>query len=208
MFTLQATKFTAKTGVIDMTTTKAKTTRTRAASKPAVAAKTAATTTPIIPGMPGFEAFKVPEMPFAGADMFDMSKFDAASMEVPTMVRDMAEQAVSQTKDGYAKVKAAAEESIDVVEETLETVRETALEVQHKAMDNAKANTDAAYDFFKELFSVKSVSEAVELQTSFARQQFEMMSAQSKDLSSLTGKAMTETFSPAKQVAEKVMKAA
>lgn len=191
-----------------MTATKAKTTRTRAASKPATAAKTAETTTPIIPGMPGFEAFKLPEMPFAGADMFDVSKFDAANMEVPTMVRDMAEKAVSQTKDGYAKVKAAAEESIDVVEETLETVRETALEVQHIAMDNAKANTDAAYDFFKDLFSVKSVSEAVELQTSFARQQFEMMSAQSKDLSSLTGKAMTETFTPAKQAAEKVMKAA
>lgn len=192
-----------------MTTTKAKTTRTRAASKPAVAAKTEATTAPIIPGMPGFEAFKVPEIPaFAGADMFDMSKFDGANMEVPTMVRDMAEQAVSQTKDGYAKVKAAAEESIDVVEETLETVRETALEVQHRAMDNAKANTDAAYDFFKDLFSVKSVSEAVELQTSFARQQFEMMSTQSKDLSTLTGKAVTETFNPAKQAAEKVMKTA
>lgn len=191
-----------------MTTTKAKTTRTRAASKPAEAVKTEATAAPIIPGMPGFDAFKVPELPFTNADMFDLSKFEVANMEVPTMVRDMAEKAVSQTKDGYAKAKAAAEESIDVVEETLETVRETTLEVQQKAMDNAKANTDAAYDFFKDLFSVKSVSEAVELQTSFARQQFEMLSAQSKDLSSLTSKAVTETFTPATQAAEKVMKAA
>ncbi len=191
-----------------MTTQKPKTTRARTASKPAETVKTETTTAPIIPGMPGFDAFKVPEIPFANASMFDMSKFDTAKMEVPAMVRDMAEKAVSQTKDGYAKAKAAAEESIDVVEETLETVRETALEVQHKAMDSAKANTDAAYDFFKDLFSVKSVSEAVELQTSFARQQFEMLSAQSNDMSSLAGKAMTETFKPAKQAAEKVMKAA
>lgn len=194
-----------------MTTPKAKTTRARAASKPAEvteAAKTEETTAPVIPGMPGFDAFKVPEMPFANANMFDLSKFDAANMEVPAMVRDMTEKAVSQSKDGYAKAKAAAEESIDVVEETLETVRETALEVQHKAMDNAKANTDAVYDFFKDMFGVKSVSEAVELQTSFARQLFEMLNAQSKDLSSLTGKAVTETFKPAKQAAEKVMKAA
>lgn len=193
-----------------MTTPKAKTTRTRAASKPAAAAAatTETTTAPIIPGMPGFDAFKVPEIPFANADMFDLSKFDASNLEVPAMVRDMAEKAVSQTKDGYAKAKAAAEDSIDVVEETLETVRESTLEVQQKAMDNAKANTDAAYDFFKDMFSVKSVSEAVELQTSFARQQFEMLSSQSKDLSTLTGKALTETFKPAKQAAEKVMKAA
>lgn len=199
-----------------MTTPKAKTTRTRAASKPAEAAPaeaveaatTETATAPIIPGMPGFEAFKMSEIPFANTNFFDMSKFDSTKIEVPAMVRDMAEKAVSQTKDGYAKAKAAAEESIDVVGETLETVRETALEVQHKAMDNAKANTDAAYDFFKDMFGVKSVSEAVELQTSFARQQFEMLSSQSKDLSSLAGKAVTESFKPAKQAADKAMKAA
>ncbi len=199
-----------------MTTPKAKTTRSRAASKPAEsapaeaveAATTETATAPIIPGMPGFEAFKMSEIPFANSSFFDMSKFDSTKIEVPAMVRDMAEKAVSQTKDGYAKAKAAAEESIDVVEETLETVRETALEVQHKAMDNAKANTDAAYDFFKDMFGVKSVSEAVELQTSFARQQFEMLSSQSKDLSSLAGKAVTESFKPAKQAADKAMKAA
>lgn len=203
-----------------MTTSKAKTTRTRAASKPAQsapaeaaaeaveAATTETATAPIIPGMPGFEAFKMSEIPFANSNFFDLSKFDASKIEVPAMVRDMAEKAVSQTKDGYAKAKAAAEESIDVVEETLETVRESTLEVQHKAMDNAKANTDAAYDFFKDMFSVKSMSEAVELQTSFARQQFEMLSSQSKDLSTLAGKAVTETLKPAKQAADKAMKAA
>lgn len=194
--------------------TTAKTTRTRTA-KPA-AAKPAAQKTeaikaksiPSIPGMPDFEAFKIPELSFGDAKMFDMAKFDVANMEVPTMVRDMAEKAVSQSKDGYAKAKAAAEDSIDVVEETLETVRESTMEVQQKAVDNAKASTDAVYDFFKDMFSVKSVAEAVELQTSFARQQFEMMSAQSKDFSEMTEKAMTETFQPAKDAAEKVMKAA
>lgn len=191
-----------------------KTTRTRAAktaaTKPAAQKSEAveAKTAPIIPGMPEFEAFKIPEFSFGDSKMFDPSKFDMANMEVPTMVRDMADKAVSQTKDGYAKVKAAAEESIDMVEETLETARESTLEVQQKTVDNAKANTDAVYDFFKDMFSVKSVSEAVELQTSFARQQFEMFSAQTKDISELTGKAVTETFKPAKVAAEKAMKAA
>lgn len=194
--------------------TTAKTTRARtakpAAAKPAAkkAEAVEAKAFPTIPGMPDFEAFKVPEFALGDQNMFDMSKFDASNLEVPAMVRDMAEKAVSQTKDGYAKVKAAAEDSIDVVEETLETVRENTLEVQQKAVDNAKANTDAVYDFFKDMFSVKSVSEAVELQTSFARQQFEMLSAQSKDLSEMTGKVVAEAFKPAKDAAEKVMKAA
>jgi len=191
------------------TTAKAKTTRSRAASKPAAKADAAETTTaPVIPGMPDFEAFKVPEISFGDTPVFDLSKFDLKNIEVPAIVRDMAEKAVSQSKDGYAKAKAAAEDSFDVVEETLETVRETSLEVQQKAMDNAKANTDAVYDFWKDMFGVKSVSEAVELQTSFARQQFEMLNAQTKDMSTLAGKVVTDSFKPAKDAAEKVMKAA
>nr|WP_306265099.1 phasin [Pararhizobium sp. IMCC3301] len=192
------------------TTAKTKTAASKPAAKPAATETVAA---PVIPGMPNFEAFKVPEISFGDTNMFDLSKFDMKNFdmqnfEVPAMVRDMAEKAVSQSKDGYAKAKAAAEDSFDMVEETLETVRETSLEVQQKAMDNAKASTDAVYDFFKDMFGVKSVSEAVELQTSFARQQFEMLSAQTKDMSELAGKAATESFKPAKDAAEKVMKTA
>ncbi len=191
------------------TTAKTKTAASKPAAKPtAKAAATETVAAPIIPGMPNFEAFKVPEIPFGDTNMFDLSKYDVKNMEVPAMVRDMAEKAVSQSKDGYAKAKAAAEDSIDAVEETLETVRETSLEYQQRAIDNAKASTDAVYDFFKDMFGVKSVSEAVELQTSFARQQFEMLSAQTKDMSELAGKAATESFKPAKDAAEKAMKAA
>lgn len=201
-----------------MTTAKPKTTRSRsrstkpAAAKPAPAKKAAAATGA------DFEAFKIPEFNFEAFKMFDMnqfdfakfdmSKFDFGTAEVPAAYRDFAEKALAQAKEAYAKVKDGAEQSVDLVEDSLEAARDNALDVQMKGMDNAKANTDALYDFWKDMLSVKSVSEAVELQTSFARQQYEMLTSQGKDLQEASTKAVTETFKPVKDAAEKAFKAA
>ncbi len=185
--------------------------------------ETSRTAEPVANATPDVEMFKMPEFNFGDMKMFDfskfempkfdmsqfdISKFDVSNLEVPAAYRDLTEKALEQTKEGYAKAKAAAEDAVDVVEETLETARDTALEAQMKTVDNAKANTDAVYDFWKDMFSVKSASEAIELQTSFGRQQFEMLSSQSKDLQELASKAVTAATKPSKEAFEKAMKAA
>ena len=100
--------------------------------------------------MPKFEIPKF-EMP-----KFEFPKFDFAKVpqvEVPTVLRDLAEKGVAQAKANYEKAKAAAEEATDMFEDTYETARAGFVELNLKALDAAKANTDAAFAFAKDLTS-------------------------------------------------------
>lgn len=132
--------------------------------------------------------------------------FSMQNIEVPTAVREVAEKSVEQARAAYDKFKAAAEDATDVLEDSMETSRQSMIEINVRALDAAKANTDAAFDFVKELVSVKSISEAVELQSAFARKQFEAVSEQSKELQELSTKFASDVTAPAKDAFEKVAK--
>ncbi len=140
-------------------------------------------------------------IPLPISEVFSMPK-----LEVPTVVRDLAEKSVTQARENYEKVKAAAEEATDVLEDTYETARKSMLSFNLKAIDTAKANSDATFEFVKAFANVKTLSEAVELQTSFARKQFESLTAQAKEFQELATQLSTETTSPLKEAATKLFK--
>ena len=125
--------------------------------------------------------------------------------EVPEMFRSMSEQGLSQTRETYARVKAAAEEATDVLEETFSTTRDGLLQVHFQAIDVAKANADATFDFFKKLLGVNSVSDAIELQTSFARERFEAFVDYSKDVQATISKVGAEASRPAKVLLDRTL---
>ncbi len=129
---------------------------------------------------------------------FDMPKFDLPKMEVPAAFRELAEKGVVQAKESYEKLKAAAEEATDVLEETYATATKGSTEYGLKLLDAARANTNAAFDFFSEFITVKSLSEAVELSTAHVREQFEAASAQAKELASIAQKVAADTSEPIK----------
>lgn len=129
---------------------------------------------------------------------FDMPKFDIPKMEIPAAFREIAEKGVSQAKENYEKLKAVAEEATDVLEETYSTATKGSTEYGLKLIDAARSNTNAAFDFFSEFITVKSLSEAVELSTAHARKQFEQLSAQTRELASIAQKVANETAEPLK----------
>jgi phasin len=129
---------------------------------------------------------------------FDMPKFDMPKMEVPAAFREIAEKGVVQAKEGYEKMKAAAEEATDVLEETYATATKGSTEYGLKVLEAARANTNAAFDFFSQFITVKSLSEAVELSSAHARKQFETATAQAKELASIAQKVANETSEPIK----------
>ena len=67
-----------------------------------------------------------------------------------------------------------------------------------KLIEASRVNTNAAFDFYTELMSVKSYSDVIELSTAHARKQFETVTAQTKDLAALAQKMATETAEPIK----------
>lgn len=166
------------------------------APKTAAAPKAAKTT-------PEFSAFSLPEFPAFEMPKFDVPSFDASKLEVPEMVREFSQKAVDQAKENYANLKAQAEEATDLVEDTYENARRGALDINMKSLDAMKENTDALFSFVKSFSSVKSVSEAVELQTAFARERFDAASAQAKEIQDTLTKVAEETTAPTKAAFEK-----
>jgi phasin len=142
----------------------------------------------------------------ASANPFEAFAFPAPTFEVPAAFRDLAEKSVSTARDTYAKIKSAADDATGLVEETFETAREGAFAIGVKALDTAKTNTDASFAFAKDLFGAKSVSEVIELQSSFARKQFDALTEQFKEFQALGEKFVSDTTKPVTEKVEKTMK--
>ena len=130
--------------------------------------------------------------------MMEMPNFEMPKMEVPAAFREFAEKSVSQAKDNWEKMKAVTEDATDMIESSYSTASKGAADYGLALIDVARANTNAAFDFYSQLMTAKSMSEMIELSTAHARKQFEATTAQSKDLTALAQKVATETFEPIK----------
>jgi phasin len=139
-----------------------------------------------------FDATKF-EMPKFEIPSFDMPKF-----EVPASFREAAEKGVAQAKEGWEKMKSATEEASEVLEESYTTAAKGASEYGLKVIDAARTNTNAAFDFATTLATAKSLSDVVELSSTHARKQFDTVSAQTKELTSLAQKVTTDAVEPLK----------
>lgn len=142
----------------------------------------------------------------AAVNPFEAFNVSMPSVEVPAFFREFAEKGVSQARDAYARMKSVAEEATDMVEDTYETARDGAFTMGVKAIDAAKANADASFAFARGLFGAKTFAEVIELQTAFARQQFDAVSAQMKEFQELAQKVVTETTKPVTAHVEKAFK--
>jgi len=147
-------------------------------------------TPPKMKSKPASSAFEMPK--------FEMPKFEIPKVEMPAAFREFAERGVAQAKDTYEKMKAAAEEATDVLETTYSTASKGAADYGLKVIEAARVNTNAAFDFYGELITAKTLSEVIELSSAHARKQFEALTAQSKELGALAQKVATETAEPIK----------
>lgn len=139
----------------------------------------------------------------APGNVTEFPGFSAQKFEVPDQVREMAEQGVERAKHNYEAFKTAAEEATDMMEDAYENARKGFVDLNLKAIENAQSNTDRVFAFAKQFVTAKSVSDAVELQTKFAREQFETLTSQAKDMQELATKVASESSAPVKDVWEK-----
>jgi phasin len=133
--------------------------------------------------------------------------FDSVTrMELPQSVRDFAEKGVAQAKDAYAKFKVAADETSDMIEGAYTNASRGTSSLGLKALETARSNTNAFFDHAISMFGVKSVSDAIELNTSFARKQAETFAAQAREFGELVQKVGGEAVAPVKAQLDKAMK--
>jgi phasin len=70
-------------------------------------------------------------------------------------------------------------------ENTYSTAVDGMREYSLKVLEIARTNSDTAFDYARQIVSVKSPSEMIELSTAHARKQLETLAAQTKELTTL-----------------------
>jgi phasin len=118
--------------------------------------------------------------------------------EMQEHVRRTAEQSVEKTKVIYEKLKAAAEEATSSVETSLSTISKGVNDINMKALDAIKVNSDAQFAFVKALLATKTIAEAITLQGEHAKTQFETMNTQAKELAALIQQVSADSVEPLK----------
>lgn len=138
------------------------------------------------------------------ADTVEFPSFDAA--KATDQFRAFTEKGVEQSKEAYAKLKTGAEETQKVLETTYETVKGVSNDFSLKTIAALRASTEANFSHLEALLGAKSLSEVVELQTSFLRKRVEMTVDQAKELQAAGTKAAEDVSKPIKTAFEKAFK--
>jgi phasin len=125
-------------------------------------------------------------------DTFGLPKYEMPKMEIPAEFREITDKGVAHARDACAKAKVASEEAADLFKNTYATVANAATDYNLKLIEIFRTNTRAAFDHVHELLGVKSPSEFIELSTAHLRKQYDIVSAQNKDLCALSQKVATE----------------
>jgi phasin len=165
-------------------------------------------TTRVKTGKPGGPATFEAKLATPGFDIpkFELPKFEVPKLEVPAAFRELAERSVAQARDGYERMKAVAEEATDVLEGTYANASRGATDYTLKAIEAARANANANFDFAVAFVTVKSLSEAIELTSGHVRTQFDAFIEQSKELTALAQKVAVDTTEPLKNGVNKAFK--
>jgi hypothetical protein len=115
---------------------------------------------------------------------------------VSANTRSLAERSAAQAKSAFDKTGAATAEETRRAEQSALTAFRGAQECYLKMLDMAHDNTVAGFDLARELASVQTPSEFVEVCTARTRESYETFSEQAKELSELVQKMATSTTQP------------
>ena len=137
-----------------------------------------------------------------------MSDAHPFSSPFPEQMRAFAESSVAQAKDGYARLKQTAESNNDAIEAARQSAAKGVSEYAAKVLDVTKTNTEAAFDLAHDLAGATSPAVAATLWTSFAQRQFEALTAQTQEISSLSQRIVRQATEPMTSVAANLFKPA
>lgn len=146
--------------------------------------------------------------PKAPSETARTNRPNGRKFEPPAEFRGAAENGVAQAREAYAQAHAAGEKASAALGETYEAARQKNLAVTLRAVEIAKTNAEASFDFFSDYFRAKSLAEAIELQTAFGHKQLEAFSGQLKELYGLSQQAALEVGQSVRTAWENVAKIA
>jgi len=134
----------------------------------------------------------------------EFPSFDAS--KATDQIRAFAEKSVEQSKEAYTKLKTGAEEAQKALETTFENARSASGDLSLKTISAFRDNAESGFAHLEALVAAKTLSEVIELQTSYLRKRVETSVEQAKDFQAAASKAAEKVSAPLKTVFEKTVK--
>jgi phasin len=125
--------------------------------------------------------------------------FIPASAAVAEPLRQLADTGLTQAREAYTALKGSTERLTGGMDRSSQAATEGMQAFGVTLLEAMQANADAAFGFIKAMTSVKSLSEAVELQTRHARTQFEAMTTQAKELTGIVNRTASAASEPVRK---------
>ena len=118
------------------------------------------------------------------------------NFDVPTQMRQFAEQSVEQAKKAMDGFLSAAHKTATTLESQASTAQSSAKDVSQKVMGFAEQNINNSFEFAQKLVRAKDIQEVMALQQEFLKAQMQAMQAQAKDLGAAATKVAMDSAKP------------
>jgi phasin len=125
-----------------------------------------------------------------------MAKDPMSSFEIPSEMRNLAEQSVEQARKAFDGYMTAAQQAVEALEGQATVAQAGTKNVGKKAMTFAEQNVATSFEFAQKLVRAKDVQEVLRLQGEFVQAQMQALSEQAKELSETASKVAMEAAKP------------
>ena len=102
--------------------------------------------------------------------------------EIPTEMRQFAEQSVEQAKLAFEKFISAAHDTVNTLEGRAKSAQAGAKDVREKAMAYAEENVGNAFAFAQRVVHAKDMNDLMKLQADYIKSQMQTLTEQAKEL--------------------------
>jgi len=111
-----------------------------------------------------------------------MLKNPVANFEIPTEMRNLAEQSVEQAKKAFDDFITAAQKAVTAVEGQTASANASTKNIGEKAMAFAEKNVATSFEFAQKVVRAKDIQELTQLQTEFVKTQMPTFVEQARAL--------------------------
>jgi phasin len=118
------------------------------------------------------------------------------NFDVPTQMRQFAEQSVEQAKKAVDGFLTAAQKTATTLETQANTAQSGAKDVREKVMTMAEQNIANSFEYAQRLVRAKDMQEMMAIQQEFLKSQMQSMQEQAKDLGAAASKVAMDAAKP------------
>jgi phasin len=115
---------------------------------------------------------------------------------VPDSMHALAQRSVAQTRELYERSRDTLRSVYESWEKSFGAAGKGAVAFNRKVIDIAERNINTGFEFAANLAGAKNLAEAMELQTSYWREQFNEVRAQAEEVQALTRKVSADVAEP------------